>query len=282
MVLYCNSAGCGIELLHVPKRGRAVRAGKKTIPRKYRLSYKKGDQLFKQNDFGISIYKIISGKVLIFRECEDLEVPIAVLGKGNIIGEMIFFLKATEVRSASARALEDSEIEVTHPMELSNEYEASAPILKLMARQALNRLMRMNRFIDQLVINEREKLEKSKNKLNPWKSNRRFYRKRVNLPCEYTSKTPPSGFNPPLQGRIKNISMTGLGMEIDPRNESVIPHEIGELFQVETVLPNAKELNLACTLVRSSKARGYINMGMTYLDLSDEERKILGFFLLPA
>jgi hypothetical protein len=54
------------------------------------------------------------------------------------------------------------------------------------------------------------------------------------------------------------------------------------VFQLETVLPNAKELKLICTLVRSSKGRGYISLGMTYIELSDEERKILGFFLLPA
>jgi PilZ domain len=76
--------------------------------------------------------------------------------------------------------------------------------------------------------------------------------------------------------------MTGLGLEIDPRNEGVTPHEIGEVFQVETILPNGKELKLPCTLVRSSKGRGYISLGMTYLELSDDERKILGFFLLPA
>jgi len=259
-----------------------VTDGKETIPTTYRLRYKKGDQIFKQDDFGISIYKIVSGKVLIFRECEDVEVPIAVLGKGSIIGEMIFFLKATEVRSASARALEDSELEVTHPMELLKEYEVSAPILKLMARQALNRLTRMNRFIDRLIVNEQEKPENLRSSMSLWKSNRRFYRKKVNLICKYALKTRLTGFNSILEGRIMNLSMTGLGLEIDPRNESVIPHEIGEVFQVETLLPNAKELKLICTLVRSSKGRGYISLGMTYLELSDDARKILGFFLLPG
>jgi len=259
-----------------------VTDGKERISTTYHLRYKQGDQIFKQNDFGISIYKIVSGKVLIFRECEDVEVPIATLGKGSIIGEMIFFLKATEVRSASARALEDSEIEVTHPMELLKEYEVSAPILKLMARQALNRLTRMNRFIDRIIVDEQEKSENFKNSLSLWKSNRRFYRKKVELACKYVSKTRLTGSNATLKGTIKNISMTGLGLEIDPRNESVIPHEIGEVFQLETVLPNAKELKLICTLVRSSKGRGYISLGMTYIELSDEERKILGFFLLPA
>jgi CRP-like cAMP-binding protein len=259
-----------------------VSDGKETIPRTYRLRYKKGDQIFKQNDFGISIYKILSGKVLIFRECEDLEVPIAALGKGNIIGEMIFFLKATEVRSASARALEDSEIEVSHPMGLLKEYEASAAVLKLMAKQSLNRLMRMNKFLDRLIINEKEKLENSKSRLSLWKGNRRFYRKRVELACKYASKTRPADSNVTLKGIIKNLSMTGLALEIDPKNESVIPHEIGEVFQVETVLPNAKELKLICTLVRSSKEGAGKSLGLTYGELPDETRKTLGFFLLPA
>jgi CRP-like cAMP-binding protein len=259
-----------------------VTDGKQTIPTTYRLRYKKGDQILKQNDFGISIYKILSGKVLIFRECEDVEVPIAILGKGSIIGEMIFFLKATEVRSASAKALEDSELEATHPTELLKEYEMSAPILKLMARQALNRLTRVNRFLDRLIVNEQEKPENSRSGLSIWKTNRRFYRKKVNLTCKYTSKTRLTGFNATLEGTIKDISMTGLGLEIDPRNESAIPHEIGEVFQVETILPNAKELKLVCTLVRSSKGRGYISLGMMYLELSDDAKRILGFFLLPA
>jgi CRP-like cAMP-binding protein len=259
-----------------------VNDGKQTIPTTCRLRYKRGEQIFKQNDFGISIYKIISGKILIFREFEGLEVPIAELGKGHIIGEMIFFLKATEVRSASARALEDSEIEVTHPTELLREYEASAPILKLMARTALNRLTRMNRLMDRLAAGENEKLENLKRGVAFWKSNRRFYRKKVELACKYTSRTPVKGFDGQLKGTIRSLSMTGLGLEIDPRNESVTTHEIGEVFQIETVLPNAKQLKLTCTLVRSSKGRGCIDLGMTYLDLSDEARKILGFFLLPA
>jgi CRP-like cAMP-binding protein len=259
-----------------------VTAGKETIATTYRLIYKKGDLIFKQNDFGISIYKIVRGKVLIFRECEDVEVPIAILGAGSIIGEMIFFLKATEVRSASARALEDSEIEVSHPTELFKEYEESAPILKLMARQSLNRLKRMNGFIDRFVVNEQEKAEGLTNSLNLWKSHRRFYRKKVNLTCKYTIKTRLSGLNATLDGVIKNISMTGLGLEIDPKNESFIAHEIGEVFQVETILPNAKELKVSCTLVRSSKGRGYVSLGMTYVELSDDTRKTLGFFLLPA
>lgn len=254
---------------------------KEIILTSYRLRYKKGEQIFKQNDFGISIYKILSGKVLIFREYEDVEVPIATLGKGSIIGEMIFFLRATEVRSASAIALEESELEVTHPMAFIKEYEASSPILKLMAQQALNRLTRMNRFIDRLIVNKQEEPDNLKRSLSLWKSNRRFYRKKVNLTCKYASKTRLKEFSATLQGTITNISMTGLGLEIDPSNESAIPYEIGEVFQVETTLPNGKELKLPCTLVRSARGRGYINLGMTYLDLSEDERKILGFFLLP-
>jgi c-di-GMP-binding flagellar brake protein YcgR len=140
----------------------------------------------------------------------------------------------------------------------------------------------VNRFLDRLIVNEQEKPENSRSGLSIWKTNRRFYRKKVNLTCKYTSKTRLTGFNATLEGTIKDISMTGLGLEIDPRNESAIPHEIGEVFQVETILPNAKELKLVCTLVRSSKGRGYISLGMMYLELSDDAKRILGFFLLPA
>jgi CRP-like cAMP-binding protein len=246
------------------------------------LRYKKGEQIFKQNDFGISIYKIINGKVLVFRECEGLEVPIAQLGKGNIIGEMIFLLKGVEVRSASARALEDSEIEVTHPKQLLEEYEASAPILKLMAETALNRLVRMNTFLDRLAVIEQVKREHFKAGLHFRKNKRRFYRKKVNLACKYALRKAPRGCDVTLKGSIKDISMSGLRLEIPSMNERVMSHEIGEVFQVETVLPNEKQLKLICTLVRSSKARGCIDLGMTYAQLNEGTRKTLGFFLLPA
>ena len=90
------------------------------------LKYLKGEQIIKQGDYGISIYKILSGKVQIFRKSEGVEVPLATLGPGAIIGEMAFLSKDAEVRSASAGAIEDTELEVWHPRELVKKYGGAA------------------------------------------------------------------------------------------------------------------------------------------------------------
>jgi len=115
------------------------------------LKYKKGEQIIKQGDYGISIYIILNGYVEVFRDSDGAEVVLGTLGPGDIFGEMIFLNKEVEVRSASARALQDSEIEVWHPEELAKKYEEIAPVLKTMINQVLKRLLRMHKLLDKMA-----------------------------------------------------------------------------------------------------------------------------------
>ena len=148
------------------------------------LKYLKGEQIIKQGDYGISIYKILSGKVQIFRKSEGVEVPLAALGPGAIIGEMAFLSKDAEVRSASAGALEDTELEVWHPRELAKKYEQTSPVIRAIIGQALDRLRRIDRFMDKLAVTlTNETSEKSLQDSGAWKSKRKFYRKKVYIPC---------------------------------------------------------------------------------------------------
>lgn len=254
----------------------------KDLPKAYRLQYKKGEQIFKQNDFGISIYKILKGKVEVFREFEGVEISIAHLERGGILGEMIFFLKSTEIRSASARAIEDSEIEVWHPMELLKEYDKVSPVLKLIARQELDRLTRMNKFMDNLIVQKQIENAESSTKKEPWKSKRRFYRKDVNLPCAYLPEKPAKGFSQKAKGVINNLSMTGLYLDVASKNEVLFSHHIGEVFTIETVFPNGKDFSAQGRVVRINKSADKTSLGITFTELPDEQRKVLGFFLLPA
>ena len=80
-----------------------------------KLKYRKGELIIKEGDYGISIYKIVTGKVQILTHSADMEIALALLGPGEIFGEMAFLSKDTEVRSASAKAEQDSELEVWHP-----------------------------------------------------------------------------------------------------------------------------------------------------------------------
>ncbi len=245
------------------------------------LRYKKGDLIIKEGDFGISIYKIISGKVLVYAEKEDLEIPLAVLGAGEVIGEMIFLDRKIERRSASARALENTEVESWNPGMLAGEYEGMPPILKIIADQALARLIRMNRLIPQLMKKEAE--EKEKPKLRPTHlEQRRYYRKEVSLKasCQPVGDT----VGRVMSGEIKNISAGGMGMEIRPPSVARCPYKTGDVFMINTVLPNGKDIEFRAKILSIKKggAPGKLFWGMSFIDLSDITTRELGFFLMPA
>jgi CRP-like cAMP-binding protein len=232
------------------------------------LRYKKGEQIIKQGDYGISVYIILNGNVEVSRESEGGDVVLATLGPGDIIGEMIFLNKGVEVRSASARALQDSELEVWHPDDLGKKYEEFAPVLKAMINQVLRRLLRMNKLLDKLVPKTPGQRETKEEKKTAKQSRRRYYRKNVNI----------------AEGRIKNLSMTGLRLEASPVNASFTSHETGKSFRIETVLPNGQPLKLTARIVNVHKQEGKIRLGMHFHDLPDYDgtRKTLWFFMLPT
>ena len=95
----------------------------RTPPPIVNLKYKKGELVIKEGDYGISVYKIVKGAVQTFTHSGDKEVPLALLAPGEVIGEMAFLSKHAEPRSASARAIQDSELEVWHSDLLSKEYK---------------------------------------------------------------------------------------------------------------------------------------------------------------
>jgi CRP-like cAMP-binding protein len=245
------------------------------------LRYRKGEQIIKQGDYGISIYIILRGKVEIFRESKEKEIPLAVLGPGDTIGEMTFLNRKVEVRSASARAIEASELEVWHPSLLAKKYEEVPPVLKVMIDQALDRLTKMNKLLDRLNLNLLEAQETAEPKL-PRSESRGFYRKALEVECFYAPAKPANGFQGSLSGRIMNISMTGLRMEIPSRNLTFAPHGIGDSFQIDMVLPNQQPLKATGKVVSVNKQNGRILLGMSFLDLPEHYRKTLWFFMLPT
>ena len=253
---------------------------KHVLPPISRLHYKKGDLIIKQGDYGISIYKIIKGKVRIIRESGGKEVPLATLGPGEVIGEMSFFNKSSETRSASARALTDVEIEAWHPARLTKEYEQMPPLVKLIADKMLSRLLKTNALIGKLGA----KLEESKAQQSPSNnqaSGRRFYRKQVDLDCFYRPLDAPPKVKFP--GKIKDISLAGVGMEVTSTGRSNVMHDLGEMLHISTVLPNNKDVEFIAKIVDIRKGRlpGRLFLGMAYVDVSQDSRKKLGFFMMP-
>ena len=248
---------------------------KKKAPPISTLSYKKGDLIFKEGDYGISMYKIIQGKVLVFKESGDREVALATLGQGEIIGEMTFLSGPNVPRSASAKAVEDSKLEVWHFSRLRKEYEEMPPILKIMATQTLQRLIRTNNTLVSLDAKQ-SKTEKANQEV----SQRRFYRKQVDLDCIYRpAKSDPSTR---LRGKIRDIGLGGVRLEVSAQNGGNSFYKLGEVFIINTALPNGKELELTATVavVGENGAPGRLSMGMCFKSTPTWVKERLGFFLM--
>ncbi len=249
-----------------------------------RIKYKKGELVAKQGDYGFSIYKIVTGKVQIFKETHEIPVPLEVLGPGNLIGEGVFLNRASEVRLTSARALEDSELEVWHPALISNEYEQLPPALKYIVDSALFRLAEMNNTMRELSATEKKSTPPAPKNADAYQSQRAYYRKKVDIPCEYAPLKRPKDFRQSLKGRVFDISMTGLRMDVDLKNASVVSHGVGDQFRIKTVLPNDKPLEVTGEITFALERKFQLQLGVSFTRLSDvgDAKKTLGFFLLPA
>jgi len=262
--------------------GKGVKTMTGTHPNRFpviSLTYREGDLIIKQGDYGISIYKIIKGRVFVFKESGDKEIALTTLNPGEIFGEIAFLNRDRETRSASARALEETELEVWHPSMLSKEYQEMPPMLKHIVDQLLTRLLRMGQVLVQLSDQE-QKRRKASEKRDPFVSERCYYRKAVDLECYYR----PAALSPKarLSGRIKDISLSGVGMEIAVRNASSFSHMESDLFVLNTVLPNGKDLELKAKIVslNQSETPDKLLIGMTFIELTQNAKKVLGFFLM--
>ena len=248
------------------------------IPPIATLQYKKGELIIKEGDYGISIYKVVKGMVRIFHESDGGEVPLATLGRGEIIGEMTFLTRGEEPRAASARALEDSELEVWHPLTLKKEYDEMPPVIKYIVNQALQRLLRMNQLVTQFSDKKKRSGVESK-RGEPKDSKRFYYRKELDEECLYRPVSAPKSVR--LGGRVKDISLNGLALEVRSKNALNFSHEAGDTFYITMMLPTNKKLSFKAKTqtVRIDRTLGKIVMGMQFSEMDGESRKTLGFFM---
>ncbi len=253
-------------------------------PSTVRLQFKKGELIVKEGDFGISVYKIIKGSVQIFSLSEEREITLAQLGTEELISEMAFLGKKIEVRAASARAIQDSELEVWHPDIISKEYDKMPLIIKYMTNEAQKRLARMNKFIIQMTTSKEEENEvKTAPSQKEQGSNlkRVHYRKDVDLSCTYRPVDSPRRVN--LNGNIKNISLTGINMEVRANTVANFSHVVGDEFNIDFTLPNGKDVHITARIqaLRKPKTPGTIPLGMAITNMREGSQKVLGFFLMP-
>ncbi len=258
---------------------------KKSMPTPTRLLYKKGDLVMKQGDYGVSVYRVLAGNVQLLVESGDNEVPQALRGPGEIFGEMSLLRKGGEIRTLTARALEDSELEAWHPESLIHQYQQVSPVLKHVTNHVFIRVRQMNILAARTAAQLKERRGKIKYGKDPWNSRRLYYRKHVDSDCRYAPLGDRPSPLPPLKGRIKNISMGGVAIEIALNNVSAASHKKGDAFEIESTLPNGKPFKATAEIVRTAKAgEGRLLLGMSFTDLSNVHgaKSTLGFFLLPT
>lgn len=243
------------------------------------LNYKRGDLIIKEGDYGISIYKLKKGHVRVCQEQGEKEVVLATLGPGEIFGEMALLNKASGTRSASVRAMDEVELEVMHPATLSREYTGMPPILRYITNQTLNLLLRMNKMYAKLL--EEKELGQAQGLKEPHNTKRNYYRKRLNHFCIYR---PISGAGKiRLDGRLTDISVGGVGMDVSVMNALNVSHEPGDEFEIQTTLPNGREIDLKGkirTVSKKSNSPKRLQLGIQFTNLKGEDAKALKFFML--
>lgn len=100
-------------------------------------SYKAGDVVIKERDQAAGVFLITSGKVEVVRGADSGNPQVlATLGAGDFFGEMALF--EGYPRSATVRALEDTECQVMHRWDFSAEMrnpEIAVGLLKAVVRR---------------------------------------------------------------------------------------------------------------------------------------------------
>ncbi len=105
----------------------------------YTRLFRKGEYLFREGDIGDCAYLIDSGRVeILAADLEGGQTPVAILGVGDILGEMAIIDGSS--RSASAIALEDCEVVEVSQESLKERVEDADPVVRFLLSILTNRL----------------------------------------------------------------------------------------------------------------------------------------------
>jgi EAL domain-containing protein (putative c-di-GMP-specific phosphodiesterase class I) len=104
----------------------------------YRRRFPAGRLLFNEGQAADAAYIIETGAVEIFVEFAGERTRLAVLGPGEIFGEMALVDDAP--RSAAARVLEDCEAIVVERGQIKRELERATPLMQILLRTLIHRL----------------------------------------------------------------------------------------------------------------------------------------------
>lgn len=98
--------------------------------------------IFSEGDAGDCAYIIEKGRVLIYLSKDKEDIPLTILGEGEIFGEMA--LIDNQNRSASVRALEDVRLGIVTKQQVLERVSTADKVVQLLMRVLLKRLRRKN------------------------------------------------------------------------------------------------------------------------------------------
>ncbi len=124
------------------------------------------ETIFREGEAGDCAYLIETGRVLVYLMKNGVEVPLKILGTGDIFGEMSMI--DCSLRSASCRTLSDVRLVTVTQEQLVDRIQSADPIVRLLMRAMMDRLRVQNDAIRGISISptsvksekdEREKQE---------------------------------------------------------------------------------------------------------------------------
>ena len=246
-----------------------------------RLYFKKGDLICQEGDYSISIYKVVRGAVRIFTRAGDLEMYETRLEPGGLFGEEAFLTQGAEPLKFSARALEDTELEVQSALKLTQEYHRLPSDVRFIFDQTVKRIQRTEKILARLRANQHAGQE-PKDSPQAWAAQQRqYYRKTLNRTCVY--RPVDATAEVVLTGRIKDLSQRGLGLEVSEQNIQRYRHERGDKFIFELSLTAKNKIRFIAGIenIRKVDRAAQYWIGLSIAEIGYESNKRLGFFLMP-
>ncbi len=107
-------------------------------------SYRPGEVIFTEGEQGDCAFLIDEGRVEICLE-DDAKTPVAILGVGEIFGEMSI-IDGTK-RSATARALSHCKLSVVSKTQLIERLDEADPVVRLLISMLMDRIRRSNKRV---------------------------------------------------------------------------------------------------------------------------------------
>lgn len=107
-----------------------------------RRSVARGQILLKDGDEGTIAYLIQSGELLVYAEKDGVEVELARLGPGQIVGEMALIFDGA--RTANIKALKDTNLIVITRPQFEDKLHESDPMIRAIVQMLSKRIVNAN------------------------------------------------------------------------------------------------------------------------------------------